>query len=526
MVPDSAGDSVPPPSIAWDLSRRAALWWLLGILIAGAALRAHGLSGPFGLGWQHLGAQYALVAKNFERYGLDTRLAMVQNAAPAAKDDWEYFTHHPPGMGWTTWVSFQVFGPTAFAVKLPGVLASLLQILVMYLLLAGVVSRIAGLAAAWSTAVLPAGAFFSTHGSDLGPQSISLALLALWLDQRARRKHPHRPPWLAVLMACVASLVFDWVVFVVAGWIVLRDLFAKNFRRAILFAGFIVAGFTVHFLHVRYATGSMHGGRGGTLLESFLSHGVVGASKFLTQFPVEYIWRKLQHYPRALFTVGGLWLSAAGLLAWLLRRFTPALRRPGALPLFLGLLVLGLGYTLPFPRAVLIHQFWMIVFLPFVSLLIASGIQAVTRGPRFALVGALALLGMGGLASQTVIARQGRSQTPYNQEFGEALRARTSPEDPLLTSEKSTACLRFYAEREIHGSFDDRKLAPLLVAEQEGPLPDTGWFAVVEPPVDPRDTQSKQVLAYLRQHYVEEEIPLEQTGSVLRLFHFANKLNP
>jgi len=98
------------------------------------------VAGPFGFGWQFLGAFYSKMARNVVDYGpLHARFAMIENALPTTPDHWVVYTHHPPGM-------------------------------------------------ALATAVLPAGAYFSTHRSELGPEAIALALLALLLDERARER--------------------------------------------------------------------------------------------------------------------------------------------------------------------------------------------------------------------------------------------------------------------------------------------------------------------------------------------------
>ena len=74
----------------------------LAAIVAWAALaRAAGLFGPFGRGWQNLGAIYGILARNDLRYGfVATHFAGVLNPGPAAPSEWSYYMHHPPGFAW------------------------------------------------------------------------------------------------------------------------------------------------------------------------------------------------------------------------------------------------------------------------------------------------------------------------------------------------------------------------------------------------------------------------------------------
>jgi 4-amino-4-deoxy-L-arabinose transferase-like glycosyltransferase len=416
------------------------------IVLVGGLLRARSLSGPFGFGWQHLGAHYGNVARNYLRYGpRETRFAMVQNAEPAPREQWVYFTHHPPGMGLTTAAAFLLFGDSPFSMRLMGWLASLLQIVAIAYLVRTALSPEAGLAAAAATSLLPAGAYYATHGSDLGPQVLALSLCALWADQKARARHPERPPCVAVLLWLAAAAFFDWPALLLAGALGLRDLVARRWRRFFCFFAFSLAVPTLHFLQVRWATGSTGGGRGGTLWESFLEHGVLGAAKIREQLPLAEIPAQLWQHLGTLYTAPGALLAGLGLLCWLCARSW--LPRPGrgAGALFVALLILALGYTVPFPRAVLIHEFWMIVSLPLVSLAL-GGLIHLTRSRR--LVHAAILLLVSATLGYGVVdtwKRQNRDRTPYFKEFGTILRQRTRPGEPILTPEKASACLRYHA---------------------------------------------------------------------------------
>src|SRR5262249_46046569 len=135
--------------------------------------RAGALPGPFGFGWQSLGAFYSRMARNLVEYGpLHARFAMIENVAPTTPDHWEIYSHHPPGMTIATAALMTWLGDGPLAIRWLGIGFALLQVVVTYALVAEALSRRAGLAAAFATAVLPAGAYFSTHGSELGPEAI------------------------------------------------------------------------------------------------------------------------------------------------------------------------------------------------------------------------------------------------------------------------------------------------------------------------------------------------------------------
>ena len=497
---------------------------LLTIVVWGGLLRGASVPGPFGLGWQHLGALYGNVARNFHEYGfLETRGAQIRNAAPAPREQWHYFTHHPPGMGWSTAVSFAIFGESAAAVKIPGAVFSTLQILVVYWLVAGAFSVTAALAAAFMIATLPAGAYFSTHGSDLGPQAITLGLCTLLADQWARKKNPDRPKLGLVVAVGLVGVLFDWLVLLILGGIVIRDFFGKNYRRAAIVGGLLALVFPVYLGWLTWATGSLSGGEGKNLWDSFIGHGVVGTKNYLSKFPPEVIQRKLTHYVQALFTPGGLVLAATGLVfgltSFILRERRHAV--PGLLILF-ALLIFGAGFTVPFPRAVVIHQFWMMIWLPFLATLIGLAVQELGRWRWGLVVASLAVLGVGVMATWEVRDRQRAVATEYFAEAGAAIQKHCASNQPILTSEKASEALTFYARQDITGGIDDQKAAGFMLNAAPSELPTVGYFFVVEPPVDPPTTDSDELVTFLSRHFQETVIPLEATGSVLRLYDFSH----
>src|SRR5688572_16437418 len=348
-----------------DLASRRVVAFELALLAAivawGAFARWDGLTGPFGRGWQWLGAFYGMQARNGLRYGLvETAFAGVVNADVAPREEWSWYVHHPPGTLWSMEASFALLGESAFASKLPAFLFGLLQIVATWRLARDALSPRAGLVAALLTAALPAGARFSTHGSELGPAVVALSVAALWLDERARRRDPEAPRSVLVVAAIVAGSLFCWAALTVPAFIAARDALRRRWRRAALFAALPVVLLALQLLHVRLATGSFGGGQEGSLLDAFLQSGVKGFRELAATLGPDRLARRLGANVVELFTVPGIALAAAGALLLLARRRIASLRGAPLVAPCLGALALVVGYAAPFPGSTLSHSYWLL----------------------------------------------------------------------------------------------------------------------------------------------------------------------
>jgi len=514
-----APESVQPR--APFLSRRTRAGLLVAILAWALAARIGSMVGPFGAGWQHLGATFAIMARNFRLYGLGaTKLLPVLNPEPAPPEEWVRFAHHPPGMGLSIAATMSVVGDGPLAVKLGGLLFSLLQVGLTYALVKRAISPLAGLVAAFVTAVLPAGAHYATHGSDLGPQAIALALLALLLDERARERDPERPRSFAVLLAAAGSLFFGWPVLVITGVIGLRDLLQRNWKRAALFLGFAPVAFALYTLQLEWATGRWTSQRGGSLLQAFLGHGLSGASAVLPEFGGTLFANRIAHHAEFLFTDFGLVLAAIGLVLLALRWRREPSCRPALLGPVLGTAALAFGYSIPFLRAVVVHRFWLIVALPWIALLLGLAADEAWRHRlgRPVALGVLVVLGF--FATRADVLAQARERTPFYEELGRAIRTRTRPGELVLTTEHVNGSLDYYAERKLQGDLRDSLLAD--VHEAEPPLAPS-WIAIAQPSFDPVDADCDELLERLPRHYAGTRIELPESGRTLHLFDLSRR---
>jgi 4-amino-4-deoxy-L-arabinose transferase-like glycosyltransferase len=484
--------------------------------------RAAGLFGPFGRGWQNLGAIYGILARNYLRYGfVATHFAGVLAPGPAAPSEWSYYMHHPPGFAWLLAGSMALFGPTAFAVKITGVFAGVVQCVVTYLLVSRVLSRRAGLAAALATAALPAGAYFSTHGSELGPQGMTAVLAAILVDDRSRRDG--RSGTVGTLVALGVSFLLSWVAVLAALAIALRGAFERRWRRAAVVAATIPLAFALQLLHIRLVTGSFDGGEGGSLFAAAFFHGLPGMAEALPGFDPRLFVGRAWHHLLFLFTIPGLVVAAAGAVAWLFRRRIPGLRDRPAGALLATFAIVGFGYVACFPRAMIVHRYWMLVLLPLVSLLSGLLVQALSTsrvGGALALAAVLAAAVDGTCVS---VAAHMADRTPYYETFGRTLAELTPAGTTIVTTERFSPILEFYSERRIVGDVGDA--CPGFGRDSKATVAPNACAALLEPPIDPPDRRVQELERFLESHYACREAPLEGLHATLRLFDLGRTID-
>ena len=512
--------------------RRIACSLALAAIVAWAFVaRSGALAGPFGFGWQLLGAFYSKMARNLVEYGpVNARFAMIENAAPATPDQWIVYSHHPPGMAIATSALMTWFGDGPLPIKSLGVAFALLQVVVTYALVAEALSRRAGLAAAFATAVLPAGAYFSTHGSELGPEAITLALLALLLDERARARDPVRPRRALVLWALAGSVFFAWPGLIVAGFIALRDLFGRRFGRALTFGAAIPVALGLHAMHMfvaqAFATPAGVVARPATF-SSLFAHSFLGFSTRMPDVTAAQIQARLLGHVQFLFGWPALGLALFGATIGLAaaRWWAPersVARR--AWTTLAGLATFAILYSTPLLQAVLIHRYWLIVALPLVAFLIGAAVHATAVRPIACGVWAAVAVAGGLWITRDVMELQRRDRTPYFQELGDVLRAHVPADQVVCTTANGTECTSYYARREVRGGFDELQLERFLRAGQSVDAPIKGWFALIEPPIDPSDTSHAQLAEFLERTWTSTRYRLEKTGADVVLFDLSRPL--
>ncbi len=187
-------------------------WGILLVTLLGAALRLAHLARPFNrlMAWNE--GHYAMIALNFDRYGLwaqHNELGVDRTLSP--------------GVPWLIWASFKVFGPTEWAARLPIALCGIAAIV----LLAAFVRRLVqseqvALIAAAFLAVAPGVVYFAQN-VQLDIPSICCALAAAVLmlryrDTRQRSDAVWSGAWLALAVWFKVTTALLYPAFLVLWW--------------------------------------------------------------------------------------------------------------------------------------------------------------------------------------------------------------------------------------------------------------------------------------------------------------------
>ncbi len=187
-------------------------WGLGGVVLLGAILRVAHIARPFNrlMAWNE--GHYAMIALNFDRYGLwsqHNELGLDRTLSP--------------GVPWLIWASFKLFGTTEWAARLPIALSGIVAIA----LLAAFVRRLMrseqiALIAAAFVAVAP-GVVYYAQNVQLDTPSICCALAAAVLMLRYREARRRADAvwagvWLAVAIWFKFTAVLLYPAFLVLWW--------------------------------------------------------------------------------------------------------------------------------------------------------------------------------------------------------------------------------------------------------------------------------------------------------------------
>ena len=180
------------------LTAAAYRWGILAATFLGAVLRFSHIARPFNrlMAWNE--GHYAMIALNFDRYGLlsqHNELGLDRTFSP--------------GGPWLMWASMRLFGPSEAAARLPIVLAGIAAIpLIAAVALRLLRSQQIALTAASFAAVAPGLVYFSQN-AQLDTLTISCALAATLFMLRYRDTG-HRPDviWAGTWFAAAAWIKF------------------------------------------------------------------------------------------------------------------------------------------------------------------------------------------------------------------------------------------------------------------------------------------------------------------------------
>ena len=203
------------PSVPWAGARlpsRTYNWALLGIVLLGAALRFAHITRPFNrwMAWNE--GHYAMIALNFDRYGLWSQ-----------RNDLGVDHSFSPGVPWLIWAAFKTFGPTEWAARLPMVLSGIAVVA----LIAAFARRLLrseqiALISAGLAAVAPGMVYFSQNTQlDMPSICCALAGAVMMLRYRETRRwgdYAAAGAWLAVAIWFKFTAVLLYPAFLVLWW--------------------------------------------------------------------------------------------------------------------------------------------------------------------------------------------------------------------------------------------------------------------------------------------------------------------
>ncbi len=188
----------PAPWEDAHLPAGAYRWGVVGVTLLGAVLRFAHIARPFNrlMAWNE--GHYAMIALNFDRYGLWSQ-----------RNELGVDRTFSPGGPWLIWASMRLFGPSEAAARLPIVLAGIAAIpLIAVLARRFMRSEQVALVAAAFVAVAPGLIYFSQNVQlDTLSNCFALAAAALMLRYRDSR-HGADLWWAGVWLAAAVWIKF------------------------------------------------------------------------------------------------------------------------------------------------------------------------------------------------------------------------------------------------------------------------------------------------------------------------------
>ena len=178
-VPVASNGALPAPWEGANLPPGVYRWGLIGVTLLGAALRVAHIARPFNrwMAWNE--GHYAMIALNFDRYGLWSQ-----------RNDMGVDHSFSPGVPWLIWGAFKVFGPTEWAARLPIVLSGIAVVVLIAALARRLLrSEQIALMSAGLAAVAPGMVYFSQNTQlDMPSIACSLAGAVMMLRYRDTRR--------------------------------------------------------------------------------------------------------------------------------------------------------------------------------------------------------------------------------------------------------------------------------------------------------------------------------------------------
>lgn len=445
---------------AWmpsSVGRRAAIFALVAIVLAGTALRLRHVTRPWvGLHNAWGGAMYGNIARNFINYGyVETGFAPVANFGRVPADQFVYYYHYPPLLVWLVSLSYHAFGVSEWSARVVPLLFSVASIVAVFALAQRLFGKAVGLLSALLMAVVPGGAYYGAHIDVYGPAAQFFPLLA-FLGYARWRERGDRGSLALLATALVLGCATSWFSYFVPPMLLAHDYWfreeSSRGRTRTLFAVSLlpVAVFGLFLLHRHLVVTAGEQEVYGTLLQKLRMR-----SSYAD--PFRWIWGRHAVAIVKLFSPPVVLIAGV----WFVLRAIDLVRRRLAMADGLVLAFLGYGilHSLAFPSLLAGHDYLAGVYAP--AFVIAAALQLVAwhhwLGARGA--PAVATAAVAGALLVTVGTCLAMTRARWHDDAveigdlkrlrGEAIRAATAPADEVLVSMSSDRILQYYAEREM-----------------------------------------------------------------------------
>ncbi len=488
----------PRPALAEGLA-------LLAVMAVALWLRLHDIDQPYsGLGWQHMSARVAILARNYAENGwAATHLAPASDAVPPADGLWRTYVNHPPLVPLVISLSYRAFGVHEWSGRIVMVGASLAALLALWALTRSLFGPHAALVTAALGATAPVTAFYGPLISLNG--SLLLLFVSLALLQELRQAgHPTRTGFAWQLLWLLLAAATDWEGHLLIALLAAHQLWLGRPARAAALAGLLIVTAALHAALVLGAASVS------------LKVGAPDTGRFASVFwarswgglaPLGGVERVVKALGRSLFHMylpPTLLLAATGLLR--LR----AASRP-SLPVLM--LLFGVADCMIFVEGAARHEFWITILAPALLVLAGGGAAAMVAGLRTPALRAAACgllaVGMAAPGALTTRARFAEVADDYDHTLGTVIAAHTRHGDVVGTCEAGTDALAYYARRTLGCGLTDARLPA------DGILPSPDAAAVFVLPETKRSFHDhERLLALLAEQFESEVVITEACGPV------------
>jgi hypothetical protein len=420
------------------------------------------------------GAFYSNVARNFVRYGFQTKLAPVVSTGVVDPSQFEVYYHHPVLSMLVTSVAFRVFGEHEWSARLAPLLFSLLTLALVFRMARRWFGNATALVALAIMAVLPVDAYYATHLDPYGSMAIFFTVLAV--DAYERWHADGRSRHLVIGIAAVAlGCMTSWFTYlvvpgIVVHWFLTRRSGARraDWVRIAAFPATTIAVFALFLLHRRAAlTGT------GPEVYDQLGDRLLMRTVELPFSRLEildtYFWHIRDFYTLAFVGLMVAWVALFAFAAWRRRLST------GDACVAI-LLSFGALYALAFPGHLPSHDYFVRAYVPGVALgaavVITRLADVVPRPGLRPVVTAAVLLFLAGVSLARVRAQylgDNREFAPRFIGYARAIAAITTPRDRVLMPGRGDRIMEYYVDRAFTYELDSpAKMDSALTAAAPG----------------------------------------------------------